>query len=71
MDELSPRARALLDAAHGTGQYKEIGAWALSENARSINVLTKLRFRKVKESKSKDGPFAGRKVTRFIREQGR
>ena len=63
--------KALLEVARDTGQYKEIGAWALSENARSINVLTKLRFRKVKESKSKDGSFAGKKVTRFIREQGR
>jgi len=63
--------RALLEVAHGTGQYKEIGAWALSENERSINVLTKLRFKKLRESKSKDGVFAGKKVTRFIREQGR
>lgn len=63
--------RALLEVAHNTGQYKEIGAWALSENERSINVLTKLRFRKVKESKAKDGPFKGRKLTHFIREQGR
>jgi RimJ/RimL family protein N-acetyltransferase len=63
--------KALLEVARETGQYKEIGAWALSENERSINVLTKLKFRKIKESKSKDGPFAGKKVTRFIREQGR
>jgi RimJ/RimL family protein N-acetyltransferase len=63
--------RALLEVADGTRQYKEIGAQALSENLRSINVLTKLRFKKVREWKAKDGGFAGRKVTRFIREQGR
>ena len=50
-----------------TGRFRVFG----TPNLRSINVLTKLRFKKVREWQAKDGGFAGRKVTRFIREQGR
>lgn len=64
-------ARGLIETAQATGQYPQIGAWALTENERSINVLTKLRFKTTRESKSEDGTTKGRKLVHFIREQGR
>jgi RimJ/RimL family protein N-acetyltransferase len=64
-------ARALIETAQATGQYPQIGAWALKDNERSINVLTKLRFKKLRESKSEDVKDKGRKLVHFIREQGR
>jgi RimJ/RimL family protein N-acetyltransferase len=64
-------ARGLIETATATGQYPRIGAWALKENERSINVLTKLRFKKLRESKSEDVKDKGRKLVHFIREQGR
>ena len=63
--------RALIEAAYATGQYPQIGAWALKDNERSINVLTKLRFKKTRETKSEDGKDKGRKLVHFIREQAR
>lgn len=63
--------RVLLEVAQASGQYKAVKARALSENQRSIKVLSKLRFKKTREIKGKDGPFAGKKVTHFMWEQGR
>jgi RimJ/RimL family protein N-acetyltransferase len=63
--------RGLIETAQSTGQYKQIMGRALSDNLRSISVLTKLKFKKTRELKAKDGPHAGRKVTHFILEQGR
>lgn len=64
-------ARALIETATATGQYPRIGAWALKENERSIKVLTNLRFKTTRESKSEDGKAKGRKLVHFIREQVR
>jgi RimJ/RimL family protein N-acetyltransferase len=55
-------ARASIEAAHKTGQFETIAARALADNLGSLNVLTKLGFKKTGKTKGDVGALAGKPV---------
>jgi RimJ/RimL family protein N-acetyltransferase len=53
---MTEAAKALIEAAHRTGHYEKIGARALESNAGSVNVLTKLGFKRKGGKKKSESP---------------
>jgi RimJ/RimL family protein N-acetyltransferase len=59
---MTEAARALLEAAHGSGQFDRIGARALLSNEGSLHVLEKLGFKRKGKKKSETPHNLGQPV---------
>jgi RimJ/RimL family protein N-acetyltransferase len=69
---MTEAAKALVEAAHQTGHYGKIGARALESNAGSVNVLTKLGFKRKGAKKKSESPHnLGQPVLLFELEKPR
>jgi RimJ/RimL family protein N-acetyltransferase len=64
---MTEAARALIETAQATGQYRTIKARALVENAASLGVLSKVGFRITGEAESIVSP--GRRINTLVLEQ--
>jgi RimJ/RimL family protein N-acetyltransferase len=62
---MTEAARALIEAAHRTGHYQTIAAWALASNAGSLHVLEKLGFRRKAKAKGEIGNIADKPMLRL------
>lgn len=68
---MTEAARGLIETAQATGQYRRILARAKSENAGSINVLRKLRFKTLRNAAAYGVAASDRPMSYFALEQGR
>ncbi|MBN9347170.1 MAG: GNAT family N-acetyltransferase [Devosia sp.] len=57
---MTEAARALIEAAHRTHHFELIAARALADNAGSLNVLEKVGFKRVKQTRRDAGQIADR-----------
>lgn len=59
---MTEAGRALIDTAHGTGQFDVLRARALADNEGSLHVLEKLGFRRIGKARRDAGVHTGKPI---------
>ena len=68
---MAEAVRALVDAAHATGEFRVIQARVFSDNDVSLHILEKVGFKRTQKAKVADGPHKDKTIVTLELEQPR